>query len=97
MQNETQQETNQQTTKPTATILLTAGAIIFVTGLILIITATVQNSSFSGNGIIIIGPIPITLGSGPNAQWLTLFAVALTALCITATLILQRKPKSKKT
>ena len=77
-------------------MLLTAGTIIFITGLILIIAATLQNSSFSGTGIIIIGPIPIILGIGPNAQWLTLLAITLTALCIAATLILHRKPRNKE-
>jgi len=65
-------------------ILLFLGFFIAVLGImILIIAAFLAGGGSTSFGIVIfIGPIPIIVGAGPEAQWLVLFAIILTVLSI---------------
>jgi uncharacterized membrane protein len=47
--------------------------------------------SASFGGFILIGPIPIIFGAGPEATWLALFAMILGVISIVVFLIMRRK------
>jgi len=44
--------------------------------------------------VILIGPIPIILGNGPESNWLILFATIITAITLTAFLLTRRRTGS---
>jgi uncharacterized membrane protein len=77
--------------------LFMIGFIIVILGVIILIIATaVSGNGSTGYGIIIfIGPIPIVLGSNPEAIWLILFAIILTALNIVVFLLMRRRSGEK--
>jgi len=45
----------------------------------------------SGGAVILIGPIPIILGAGPESTWLILLAAIITVMALVAFLIAKRK------
>ena len=45
----------------------------------------------SVGGVILIGPIPIIFGSGPNAFWLVLIGVIVTVFCVVLFLVMNRR------
>jgi len=65
-------------------ILLFIGFLIAVLGIIILVIAAllIGGSSTSLGVVIFIGPIPIIVGAGPEAQWLILFAIILAVLSI---------------
>lgn len=78
--------------------LFFVGFMAMFAGILLLITATAISShegSSSFGGVIIIGPIPIVIGSGPDAAWMVLLALALTILSIAAFLIMRKKMKNE--
>ena len=48
----------------------------------------------SGGVVILIGPIPIILGNGPESSWLILLASIITAIMLAAFLLTRRKTGS---
>jgi uncharacterized membrane protein len=76
-------------------LLLLAGFVLVVIGVVVIFVAIVLsgNGSISGGAIIFIGPFPIMIGVGPDATWLVLFSIILAVLSIVVFFIIRRKTR----
>ena len=74
-------------------LLLILGFVLVVVGVVVILVATVLtgSSSVSGGAVIFIGPFPIVIGAGPDAEWLVLFSIILAVLSIVIFFVLKRK------
>jgi uncharacterized membrane protein len=74
-------------------VLFIMGIFIIVLGVAVLITAAMLSGSSSASfgGFIFIGPIPIIIGAGPEAPWLTAMAVILTIIGIVVFLIMRRR------
>jgi len=71
--------------------LLILGTVLLLAGIVfLVIASSVSASSSSAGVIIFIGPIPIVIGSGPNASWLIEIGIILAVLSIVAFLIMNK-------
>ena len=67
-------------------------ALVFIGIVVLVVASVVLANSSSSVGIVIfIGPIPIVIGSGPNADWLILIGIILAVLSIVLFLIINRR------
>jgi uncharacterized membrane protein len=75
--------------------LLLGIALVFVGIAVLIVASIVLGGSGSVGGIILIGPIPIVFGSGPDAGWLIAISLILTVASITLFLIMNKRSKRK--
>ncbi len=74
--------------------LLMLGITLVTAGIAVIVIATVLLSGASSvGGVILIGPIPIVLGSGPEAGWLILVGVVLTVISVVLFLVLNRRAR----
>ena len=73
--------------------LLLGIALVFVGIAVIVIVSVVLGGSGSLGGIILIGPIPIVFGAGPDAGWLIVISIILTAISIISFLILDRRQK----
>jgi uncharacterized membrane protein len=74
-------------------VLFIMGIFIIFLGVAVLITAAMLSGSGSASfgGFIFIGPIPIIIGAGPEAPWLTAMAVILTIIGIVVFLIMRRR------
>ncbi len=72
--------------------LIIGFGLIFI-GIIILIVSLAQNGSGSVGGVIFIGPIPIVFGAGPDAGWLIVISIVLTAVSIILFLILNKRRK----
>ncbi len=69
-------------------------ALVFAGIAVIIVASLIFGGGSSSSGVVIlIGPIPIVLGSGPNAFWLILAGVVLTILSFTFYWIMNRKSR----
>jgi len=75
--------------------LLLGIALVFVGIAVLAVVSIVLGGSGSVGGIILIGPLPIVFGSGPDAAWLIAISVILTISCITLFLIMNKRYRRK--
>jgi uncharacterized membrane protein len=75
--------------------LLLGIALVFVGIAVLVIAPLVLGGSGSVGGIILIGPIPIVFGSGPDAGWLIAISLILTVASITLFLIMNNRSRRK--
>lgn len=67
-------------------------ALVFIGIVVLVVASVVLANSSSSVGIVIfIGPIPIVIGSGPNADWLILIGIILAVLSIVLFLVMNRR------
>lgn len=66
-------------------------ALVFVGIVVLVVASLAFGSSGSVGIVIFIGPIPIVIGSGPNADWLILIGIILAVLSIVLFLVMDRK------
>ena len=73
--------------------LLLGIALVFVGIAVIVIVSVVLGGSGSLGGIILIGPIPIVFGAGPDAGWLIVICIILTAISVISFLILNRRQK----
>jgi len=73
--------------------LLLGIALVFVGIAVIVVVSVVLGGSGSVGGIILIGPIPIIFGAGPDAGWLILISVILTAISVISFLILNRRKR----
>jgi uncharacterized membrane protein len=75
-------------------IFLASLALIFI-GMVamMIATLTQTHGTTSGGAVILIGPIPIILGSGPESTWLILLAAIITAIALVVSLLARRKAR----
>ncbi len=65
-------------------------------GMILMIAASLTQGQgvTSGGAVILIGPIPIILGAGPESTWLILLGAIITAIAFVAFLLARKKTYS---
>ena len=73
--------------------LLLGIALVFVGIAVIVIVSVVLGGSGSLGGIILVGPIPIVFGAGPDAGWLIVISIILTAISVISFLILNRRQK----
>ena len=73
-------------------LLLVGIALVFI-GIAIIVASVVLNGTGSIGGVILIGPIPIVFGAGPQAGWLIVIGVALTIISLVLFLILNRRTR----
>ena len=74
--------------------LILIGLIILIVGVALLTISTItQAGSISSVGVVIVGPIPILIGSGPDIMILAPIAVILTVIAITLFLLFQKSPR----
>ena len=73
--------------------LLLGVALVFVGFAVIIVVSVVLGGSGSVGGIILVGPIPIVFGAGPDAGWLIVISTVLTAMSIILFLILNKRQK----
>jgi len=74
--------------------LLFLGGFLFVAvGAIVLTAATLLSTGSQGSfGVVIfIGPFPIVIGGGPDAQWLILVAIILAVMSLVLFLIFRRE------
>jgi uncharacterized membrane protein len=73
--------------------LLLGIALVFVGIAVIVVVSVILGVSGSLGGIILVGPIPIVFGAGPDAGWLILISIILTAASVISFLILNRRQK----
>ena len=73
--------------------LLLGLALVFVGIAVLVVVSIVLGRSGSVGGIILIGPIPLVFGSGPDAGWLIVISLILTVASIALFLIMNKRSK----
>jgi LPXTG-motif cell wall-anchored protein len=73
-------------------ILFASFAMVFIGMILMMIASFTQgHGSTSGGAIILVGPIPIILGSGPESTWMILLAAMITVIALAAFLLTRRK------
>jgi len=74
-------------------LLLLAGFVLVVVGIMVVFVETViyGSGSINGGAIIFIGPFPIVIGVGPDAALLVLFGIILAVLSIVLFFVMRRK------
>jgi uncharacterized membrane protein len=75
--------------------LLLGIALVFVGMAVLVVASIVLAGSGSVGGIILIGPIPIVFGSGPDAGWLIAISLILTVARIALFLNMNKRSRRK--
>ncbi len=75
--------------------LLLGIALVFVGIAVLVVSSVVFGGSGSVGGVILIGPIPIVFGAGPDAAWLIVISAILTVVSVVLFLVLGRHNKRK--
>jgi uncharacterized membrane protein len=74
--------------------LIVLGISLVFAGIAVIIAASaLSGGSGSVGGVILIGPIPIVFGAGPDAAWLIVLSVVLTIISVVLFLIMNRRIK----
>jgi uncharacterized membrane protein len=66
-------------------------ALVFVGIAVLVIASVVLGGSGSVGGVILIGPIPIVFGAGPDAGWLIVISVIITIVSVVLFLVMNRR------
>jgi uncharacterized membrane protein len=74
-------------------LLIFGFILIFVGFAVMVISALVSGGSGSVGGVILIGPIPIVFGAGPDAGWLILIGVIITVISVGSFLVLNRRSR----
>ncbi len=70
--------------------LLLGITLVFVGIAVLVVASLILGGSGSVGGVILIGPIPIVFGAGPDAGWLIAISIILTVVSVVLFLILNR-------
>ena len=73
--------------------LLLGIALVFVGIAVLVVASLVFGGSGSVGGVILIGPIPIVFGAGPDAGWLIAVSIILTVVSVVLFLIMNRRER----
>jgi uncharacterized membrane protein len=76
--------------------LLLGITLVFVGIAVLVIASVVLASSGSVGGVILIGPIPIVFGAGPNSTWLIIISVTLTIAIVALFVLLSRRARKEE-
>jgi len=74
-------------------LLIFGFILIFVGFAVVVISSFALGGSGSAAGVILIGPIPIVFGAGPDASWLILIGVIITVLSVVSFLVLNRRSR----
>jgi uncharacterized membrane protein len=77
-------------------LLIVGFALVFVGVSVIIVASLVFGDLGSVGGVILIGPIPIVFGSGPDATWLIALSVILTIISLTVFVVLNRRAKRSR-
>jgi uncharacterized membrane protein len=74
-------------------LLLFLGFVLVVVGVFVVLVAAVLygGGSVSGGAVIFIGPFPIVIGAGPDAEWLILVGVIIAVLSLVVFFVMNRK------
>jgi uncharacterized membrane protein len=76
-------------------IFLASFALVFIGMVVMMIASFTQgHGTTSGGAVILIGPIPIILGNGPESTWLIASAAIITVIALVASLLARRKMSS---
>jgi uncharacterized membrane protein len=75
--------------------LLLGIALVFIGIAVLMVTSAVLGGSGSVGGIILIGPIPIVFGAGPNSVWLIIISIILAVLSVTLFVFFSRRARKE--
>ena len=73
--------------------LLLGIALVFVGIAVLVVASLVLGGSGSVGGVILIGPIPIVFGAGPDAGLLIAVSIILTVISIIFFLVMNRRAR----
>ena len=73
--------------------LLLGIALVFVGVAVLVVASVVLGGSGSVGGVILIGPIPIVFGAGPDAGWLIAVSIVLTVVSIILFLLMNSQTR----
>jgi uncharacterized membrane protein len=71
--------------------LLLGITLVFVGIVVLVVASLVLGGSGSIGGVILIGPIPIVFGAGPDAGWLITISIILTVVSVVLFLVSNRR------
>jgi len=74
-------------------VLFIMGLLIIFAGVAVLMAAALLSGSSSASfgGFIVIGPIPIIIGAGPEGSWLTAIAIILAVVGIAVFLVMHRR------
>ena len=76
-------------------IFLASFALLFIGMVVMMIASFTQShGTTSGGAVILIGPIPIILGNGPEASGLILLAAIITAIALVVSILARKKTRS---
>jgi len=76
-------------------IFLASFALVLIGMVVMMIASFTQgHGTTSGGAVILIGPIPIVLGNGPESAWLIALAAIITTIALVASLLARRKMSS---
>ncbi len=76
-------------------IFLASFALVLIGMVVMMIASFTQgHGTTSGGAVILIGPIPIVLGNGPESAWLIVLAAIITVIALVASLLARRKMSS---
>ena len=73
--------------------LLLGITLVFVGIAVLVVASVVLGGSGSVGGVILIGPIPIVFGAGPDAGWLIAISLILTVVSVILFLVMNRRAR----
>jgi len=73
--------------------LLLGIALVFVGIAVIVVVSLVLGGSGRVGGIILIGPIPIVFGAGPDVGWLIAISIIMTAISVISFLIMNKRQK----
>jgi uncharacterized membrane protein len=76
-------------------IFLASFGLVLIGMVVMMVASFTQgHGTTSGGAVILIGPIPIVLGNGPESAWLIALAAIITAIALVASLLARRKMRS---
>ena len=73
--------------------LLLGITLVFIGIAVLVAASVFLGGSGSVAGVVLVGPIPIVFGAGPDADWFISVSVILTVLSVVLFLVLNRRAK----
>jgi uncharacterized membrane protein len=68
-------------------------ALVLIGVAVIVVTSVFLGGSSSIGGVILIGPIPIVFGAGPEAVWLIAISLILAILSVVLFLIMARRQR----
>jgi uncharacterized membrane protein len=75
-------------------VLFLGIALVFVGIAVLLVASVVLGGSGSVGGVILIGPIPIVFGAGPNATWIIIIGVIVAVMSVAFSILMSRRRRS---